>query len=102
MDVRRLILLVSLYVTLDLANPFMPGAFQFDVDSSVEATRRQPPSPVMRLAAPDAPPAALDRASPSARVQQPIGPRPTVGAWLGDLRARHPAPAEPPAPSDDH
>lgn len=34
---RRLIFLLALYVTLDVANPAMPGALSFSVDDSVEA-----------------------------------------------------------------
>ncbi len=32
----RLVLLVTLYVALDVANPLMPGAVVFDADASVE------------------------------------------------------------------
>ena len=30
---------LGLYVTLDLANPFMPGAFNFNPDDSVDGVR---------------------------------------------------------------
>jgi hypothetical protein len=33
----RLIFLVALYLTLDVANPMMPGALAFSVEDSVEA-----------------------------------------------------------------
>lgn len=101
MRLRGLILLVAIYVTLDLANPFMPGAFEFDADRSVEATRRQPADPGMRPALPETEAPATSTSPRQVRPERPVGPPPAV-AWLSDLRARHGGPADPPSPSDDH
>ena len=34
---RTLVLLLALYVTFDFGSPFLPGAFAFDPDESVDA-----------------------------------------------------------------
>jgi hypothetical protein len=38
---RRLLAALFVYVTLDLALPMMPGAFQFDLDDSVDSAQHQ-------------------------------------------------------------
>jgi hypothetical protein len=91
-----------LYLTLDLSNPFVAGAFNFDVDECVEAAQRQqradatadgathvqekarpqrmqPPLVVRRMPAPDSP---RDRRTPA-----PVA---------------HALAAPPPSPTEDH
>lgn len=41
-----MLLLLCLYVSVDLANPMIAGAFHFDPDESVEAVRADRSSPV--------------------------------------------------------
>lgn len=36
MTIRKLAWLIAVYVTLDFANPLMPGAVTFDADASIE------------------------------------------------------------------
>ena len=103
MAARRLALLLLLYVSLDVANPLMPGAVQF-VDGSVEviqADRARPeslaaPAPLVRLPA-------LER--PQVAVQTLPSSRPmTVDSRQALLPVRRPADASsgPPSPSEDH
>jgi hypothetical protein len=81
---RRLALLLLLYVSLDFANPLMPGAVTFDPAGSVDGLR----APRVRVAAPAAvaAPARLEPADaerPVLRMPRPVG----EGRDL-DLRAR--------------
>jgi hypothetical protein len=101
-NARRLTLLLVLYVGLDLANPFMPGAFNFDPDESFEGVHVQihviRPQFAVVSSAPSARPA-LDRRSTT-----PTSGRPDkiLREWRVDLRQSHDAPSAPPPPGEDH
>jgi hypothetical protein len=99
MSTRPLVLAIALYVALDLTNPFMPGAFHFDPEESVEgiSTERSWKAAVT-LAAPVVPRVGREHPSPASPHRR-------------DPRARHrsvePGPAhvrtpEPPPLSEDH
>ena len=62
MRARHLIFLLGLYVSLDLANPFMPGAFNFNPDDSVDGVRLQYEVFRSRLAVIPTPPSIRDAA----------------------------------------
>jgi hypothetical protein len=104
MMLTRLALLVAAYLSLDVANPLMPGALTFGVEDSVEARQSdrlrgqgEPLAPVPR--APE--PGGLDRSAealtrrPLARTMRPAS-RPTPVT-----RSRLSSPA-PPSPAEDH
>jgi hypothetical protein len=93
-----------LYVAIDLSNPFVPGAFNFNPDECVEGLHRTSSSfqrtdalasqarvPVVRLELP--PP------SPSRPL---VGGRHVVLAWLADSREDMRASGDPPPPTEDH
>jgi hypothetical protein len=102
---RRLFFAFLLYLTLDLSNPFVAGAFNFNPDECVEGLRHRASSfaeridaselpartPVVRLALP----------SPSA-VPMLAGGRHTILEWLVDSREDTRASGDPPAPAEDH
>jgi hypothetical protein len=102
MKCRRLALLIALYVGLDLTNPFMPGAFNFDesvegVSVPHERLRHHQagnvPAPRPTLAESSA----IDRVAPTRR--------PEVRAlveWFVDLRQVHPPASDSQSPSEDH
>lgn len=103
MTARRLALLLSLYVSLDVANPLMPGAVQF-VDGSVEVVQAErarseslsAPAPLVRLPT-------LER--PQVAVQAPPRSHPITVDRRQALRpVRRPSDASsaPPSPSEDH
>ena len=101
MRARRLILLLGLYVSLDLANPFMPGAFNFNPDDSVDGVRLHYEVFRSRLAVIPTPPSIRDAALKRPVVTpQPAEP-PAVSEWFVDLRQRQSSSSEPP-PVDDH
>ena len=87
------------YVTLDLSNPFVAGAFNFNPDECVEATQRDQRADAVN-----------DRASQIAqrvRQQQARTPRVLARAPARTPRAdwRSPAPVAhvvPPSPTEDH
>jgi hypothetical protein len=104
MRARRLAPLLILYVSLDFANPMMPGAVSFDPDDSVEAIRPDR-SRVDGDAAPAPPGPAAERLEPSRLVRLAARPAPGIvpprrAPVLPRLR---PARSPDPAPgSDDH
>lgn len=98
---RRLILLLGLYVSLDLANPFMPGAFNFNPDDSVDGVCLHYEVFRSRLAVIPTPPSIRDGALKRPVVTpQPADP-PAVSEWFADLRQRQSSSSEP-APTEDH
>ena len=90
------------YVTLDLSNPFVAGAFNFNPDECVEATQRDQRAD-----------AVADRATQTAqRVRQQQAetrrvvaraPAPTRRAdWRSPAPVAHAVSASPPSPTEDH
>jgi hypothetical protein len=101
MTLRHLALLLALYVSLDLANPFMPGAFRLDPDESVDGIGGFQAVARPRLVAvapvPDRYPSAAvrDRVSRS-------GPDRVVREWLAETKQGYARPPEPSRTADDH
>ena len=104
MNRSRLLLAFLAYLTLDLSNPFVPGAFSFDPGDCVEGVHYGSSS-FRRVDAP-----ALAAQTPVARVEsslpsslrRPAGRRHAVLEWLIDARADTRAASDPPPPGDDH
>ena len=104
MNRRRLMLVFLVYVTIDLSDPFVPGAFAFNPDECVEGIHRTSSSPQYADASPlsvRARVARLDVPLPS-----PVRPR-AEGRhasleWLVDTREEARGPGDPPQPSEDH
>jgi hypothetical protein len=103
---RHLLLLLLIYVTLDFANPLMPGAVRFEAGSIevVQADR------TARAARPAAAPTRLVAVSPTwsvqmdARLDRPA-PSPALASILVLRNARRAPPqrfTRPPSPSEDH
>jgi hypothetical protein len=100
----RLALVLLVYLSLDLANPLMPGALRFDPDASVEAVRAHgqrhaPPLPAMPAGGLPLDP---ERLAPAAAVGLGAAPAPSPLDWLVTIRRSHQASAPPPHPSEDH
>jgi hypothetical protein len=104
MKARCLVLLIALYVSMDLSNPWMPGAFVFDADDSVDGlSARRDEARVTDVGRAGAHLARRHRLAPigltSLRQAPPVRPR---SVWGGAPRRAH-APSPDPAPSgDDH
>ena len=104
---RPLTLLFLLYVSLDLSSPFIPGAFNFNPDESVDAVWRYREGAGRRLAVQWAPtpPPRLDSdagARPGAFADRPVGLPRHVDEWLVDVRRAHAPVPEVSTLSEDH
>jgi len=94
---RRLIFFLALYLTLDVANPMMPGALVLSVEDSVEVRMAQRLSgddiAAVRAGATDC----LERVSTPVLVRAPVvvrsAPRPATQTPRSHLPAWAPAPS---------
>ncbi len=104
MTVTRVFVAVLLsYFLLDLSNPFLPGAFEFNADNSVDALSRDCSIPVDAVAmtsAPDSPRIEPVTTAPTPR-HHAAARRPVV--WKPYLQRAHVGGVGiPHAPADDH
>ena len=99
MPARPLILAIAIYVGLDLTNPFMPGAFLFDPEQTVEGVHSdRGRQHLVVLTAPAAP-------QVGAETMRPAPPRPSppaAGRWFAKPRPAHVPASDPPPLSEDH
>ena len=105
MIARPLTLAVLLYLTADLANPFMPGAFHFSPEESVEATgsTQRARRPTVSSSRFKVTPLGPERVSNLSRPERGAGAPPTAfDEWFVDLRRSHTPFHEPPSAADDH
>jgi hypothetical protein len=96
-------LLLIVYVALDLSNPFMPGAFRFNPDESVEVclseAQRVTSQPGAASAAGPPRGGVRDRARLARTVTPDVF---AVSQWLADLRQPHAPERDSPPPGEDH
>ena len=103
MRLRHLALLVALYVSLDLTNPFVGGAFSFDVDESLDAVsspHEQLHPEADTLAVPEPPQPERGERSRSVPVLRPQTRR--LDEWLGQLRQAQASLSDPQSANEDH
>jgi hypothetical protein len=106
MRARHLTLLFLLYVVLDLSNPFVPGAFNFDPDDSVDGVSRSREQAPLRLQGapspvPATPTADAGRVAPPAVARSVRVPR-AVNDWHVDARRIRSRVPEVSTPTEDH
>ena len=104
MKLGRLALLVAVYVSLDVANPLMPGALAFGVEESVELRPAERYRGQAHLAAPTArapEPERLATADESAVLRLPAGPAARRPRPARVVRSHLSSPLAAPS-SDDH
>lgn len=99
---RCLIVLLSLYVTLDFANPFMPGAFNFDPGESVDGARLHHEVFRSRLAVAPTPSSIRDGALRRPVVAPPPAEPPAASDWSVSVRQRQSSCSSEPSPLEDH
>ena len=91
------------YFTIDLSNPFVPGAFNFNPDDCVDGIHRMSSSSAQRTDAPELPARVpvvrLEVPLPS-HVRLPAGGRHSVLEWLVDSREDTRASGD--TPAEDH
>jgi hypothetical protein len=96
MRARRLILMIAIYVGLDLANPFMPGAFIFDPEQSVEGVHgERGRQQFAALATPTVPRVQTDGTPPRR-------PAPVARKWFAEPRLAYEPVSDLPPLSEDH
>jgi hypothetical protein len=104
MDPSRLAFLLLVYVTLDFANPLMPGAVHFEGGSvdAVQADRARPVTPAAPVSLQPSPEPVIDRVAYIRAPDRP-SPIPEPRRYAVTRIRRAPAPsADPPAGSEDH
>ena len=100
---RRFALLVALYLTLDLTNPFLGSAFNFNVEESLEGVSRQHERLLHATSAipgPAALPAVTGDAARSRLAREPRAR--ALAEWFVEPRPAHVHTSDPPPPTEDH
>jgi hypothetical protein len=103
MRYRRIALMIAIYVSFDLTNPFVGRAFNFNAEESMDGVSRQHER-LLHQAIPV--PRPLPPGRDNAGVARPAPTRPfpsrALGEWLVQLR-QAPAPhSDPQSPTEDH
>jgi hypothetical protein len=101
---RYLVLLIGLYVSMDLANPWMPGAFVFDPDGSVDGLSARRDGVSTLDVGGSASDLTLKRRFPPMRLASvPNAPRARLQTeWVGEVRRAHTPTPELTPPGEDH
>lgn len=102
MRVRRLVLLIAFYISLDFGSPFIAGAFTFNADESVEgvhAHRQQVQVKAVSVPLPLPDRAEIERVARLAPIRHEVRP---LQKWFVDLRRSHAPTAATPLVSEDH
>jgi len=103
MRYRRIALLIAVYVTLDLTNPFLGCAFNFNADQSMDGVSHQHERLLHHTTAvglpttPGGENGGLARSAPA----RPFLSR-ALGEWFVHLRQAHAPHSDPPSPTEDH
>ena len=103
MRYRRLAFLIALYVSLDLTNPFIGCAFNFNAEESMDGVSRQHERLLHQTVA-----VALPKLSsggnlglaPPALAQRPVAR--ALDEWFVQLRQAHAPHPDPQSPTEDH
>jgi hypothetical protein len=103
MRYRRIAFVIALYVTMDLTNPFVGSAFNFNAEESMDGVSRQHE----RLLHEVVPvPLSMPSGGDTAGVARPVAVRPfpfrALGEWFVQLRQAHAPHSDPKSPSEDH
>jgi hypothetical protein len=107
MKARRLLFLLTAWLSFDLATP-LPGAFEFEVqDSEIEQSihvRRESPGKRTTASPRPAPQQRLELDPPTRGLAPPVPTvrQPIAGAWLPQVRLAHLPSARPGSSSEDH
>ena len=102
MGARRLTLMITLCVTLDFTSPFVPGAFRFNAEESVDGVNAHRSQ--VRVKAVSVPTPVPERAEvrPAPRLMPLRHEVRPLSAWLVDVRRAHSPTAAIPLVSEDH
>jgi hypothetical protein len=103
MHYRRLALVTALYLSLDLTNPFIGCAFNFNAEESMEGVSRQHERLLHQESGVEVPVRPGGEIGTFARIALVRRPwvRP-LAEWFVDLRQAHAATSDPQSPTEDH
>jgi len=103
MRYRRLTLVIALYVTLDLTNPFIGCVFNFNTEESMDGVSRQHERLLRQSAAVVLPTSSSGEEPGPARptLSHRLRPR-ALGGWLVQFRQAHAPHPDPQSPTEDH
>jgi hypothetical protein len=104
MRYRRLALLTVLYLSLDLTNPFIGCAFNFNAEESMEGLARQDERLLQQVGSVEVP---VRSGVENGTLRQPAllvrrSQVRTLAVWLVDLRQSHGPTSDPQSPTEDH
>lgn len=102
MRFQRLVLFTALYLILDLTNPFVGCAFNFNADESMEGVSRQHEQLLPQtgdLAVPVRPAIEIDRARIARLARPEVRP---LAEWLANVRQAHAPTSDPQSATEDH
>jgi hypothetical protein len=102
MRYRRMALLVAVYMTLDLTNPFVGSAFNFNVEESMDGVPRQHERLLPQTVAVALPARARDDGAPVRSTLAPRSGSRALDGWLVHLRQAHVPRSDSPPPTEDH
>lgn len=103
MRYRRIALMIAIYVTFDLTNPFVGRAFNFNSEESMDGVSHQhqrllhPAIPVSRPLPPGRDDTGVARPAPT----RPFLSR-ALGEWFVQLRQAPALHSDPQSPTEDH
>jgi hypothetical protein len=103
MRYRRIALMIALYVTFDLTNPFVGRAFNFNADETMDGVTC-PHEPLFHQAGmvPLPMPSGRDEAGLARPAPARAFPSRAIGEWFVQLRQAHAPQSEPQSPTEDH
>ena len=103
MRYRGIALMVALYVTLDLTNPFVGCAFNFNAEESIDGVSHQHERLLHQTAVA---PLSMRSGGDNAGLARPAPtrafPSRPLGEWFVELRQAHAPHSDPQSPTEDH
>jgi hypothetical protein len=103
MRYRRIALVIALYVTVDLTNPFVGGAFSFNAEESMDGVARQHERLLHQAAAVPLPmPTGEDNPGIARPAPAQAFLSRSLGEWFVHLRLAHAPHSDPQSPTEDH
>jgi hypothetical protein len=103
MRYRPLPLLIALYLSLDLTNPFVGCAFNFSIEESMEGVSHQHERRLRQTGSVEGPVRPRGEIAPLAQAQVGRLPRARpLAEWFVDLRQSHGHASDPQSSTEDH
>jgi hypothetical protein len=103
MRYRRIALMIAFYVTVDLTNPFVGSAFNFNAEESMDGVPRQHERLLHQaVAVPHPMPSGEDNAGIARPAPTQALSSRSLGEWFVQLRQAHAPHSDPQSLTEDH